>query len=90
MNEDKEGSAVLILENNRDTLIFWAVLVFTCVVGIIELLSEIKKPFNVQQFCIFMIYFVLLFVMGFSIWRVLRVYGENRGLALSGRLGRVL
>jgi predicted RND superfamily exporter protein len=94
MNEDIEESAKLILENNRDTMIFWAVLVFTCVVGIIGLLPEINSIKSltlraiIQQACLFIIYVALLAGMLYSVYRFLKIYGESRELALSGRLGR--
>jgi hypothetical protein len=86
-NRPPEDSAKLIVEHRREMMIFWAVLVLTCVVGIIELLPEIGQPFNVQQGCLFIIYFVLLLGMCFSIWRVFAIYRQIRSLALSGELG---
>ena len=68
---------------------------FTCIVGIIELLPEIKQPsFSVrayvQQGCLSIIYFALLSGVVFSTYRVLGVYRESRKLALSGRLGEII
>lgn len=93
--EDYE-SAKLTLENNRVTLIFWAVLVFTCVVAIVGLLPEITSMdslslpstvYDTHLVCVGIIYFGLLGGMVFSMVRVYAIYEENRGLALSGRLG---
>jgi nicotinamide riboside transporter PnuC len=93
VNEDIEDSARLQQEINRDALIFWAVLVFTCVVGIIGLLPQIHSASllsvsGVLQVCLAIIYLGLLIGMLFSIWRVVETYKENRMLALSGRLGK--
>jgi hypothetical protein len=96
MNEDIKEPAKIRAETYRDTLIFWAVLVFTCVVGIIALLPEINIISNlslsaiIQQICLGIIYFALLGVMVFSIWRVLGVYKDGRELALSGSLGKAI
>lgn len=88
MYEDIEESARLILEHNRDTNLFWAVLTFTCTVGIIELLPIINKSFpSWEQICLGIIYFVLLIGIVFSVWRVFEIYRENRELLLSGRIG---
>jgi hypothetical protein len=70
--------------------------VATCVVGIVGLLPEINGISSlsaraiIQQVCLGIIYFILLFGMVFSIWRVLGIYRENRKLARSGRLGTVI
>jgi len=91
--------AKLRVETNREMLVFWAVLFFTCVVGIIELLSEIKvQSFssgltpswtNAQSY-IFLIYFGLLIGMILSVHSAFSRYKESNRLVLDGELGAEL
>jgi hypothetical protein len=90
MNEERKEGYKFIVEHLREMMIFWAVLVLTTVAGIIELLPEIKQPFNVQLCCISAIYFALLGGMCFSTWRVFNIYREIRDIALSGELGSLV
>jgi hypothetical protein len=89
MSQEESGYK-FIVEHLREMMIFWAVLVLTFLLGIIELLPEIKQPFNAYQGWLFIIYFTLLFGMCFSVFRVFSVYREIREYALSGKLGQIL
>lgn len=90
MNEERKEDYKFRVEHLREMMIFWAVLVLTTVVGIIELLPETKPPFSVQLCCISIIYFALLGGMCFSTWRVFDIYREIRNIALLGELGSVV
>jgi hypothetical protein len=90
MNGEPESSAKFMVEHSRDMMIFWAVMVLTCVVGIIGLLSEIRQPGNLKQGCLLGIYVVLFILMGFGIRRTFQTLREIREYALSGSLGRVV
>ena len=88
MQEKIDDSSKLILKSYRDTLLFWGVLIFTCIIGLIELLQHIDPALpTVQHFLFGVIYVGLLFGMGFSIYRALGIYRDIRQLALSGDLG---
>lgn len=91
--------AKLRVESNRDMLIFWAVLFFTCVVGIIELLPEIRELtfplrgislitiFASNQTYVTCIYFGLLSGMVFSIINAFNVYRNSFDLVQKDELG---
>ena len=90
--------AKLAVEFNRDMLVFWALLFFTCVVGIIELLPQIKEQpisniglpgidLRNEQTYISVIYFGLLGGMIFSILNSFRIYRDSKKLVLAGELG---
>jgi hypothetical protein len=89
MSQEENGYK-FIVEHLRDMMIFWAVLVLTFLLGIIELLPEIGQPFNVYQGWLLIIYFVLLLGMCFSTLRVFNVYREIREYALLGKLGQIV
>ena len=89
-------------ETNRDFLIFWAVLFFSCVVAIIELLPQIcRQSFAVQKLSarivmrvlrnkntyLSIIYFGLLFGIALSIYSGFKTYGESAELTFSGEIG---
>ena len=66
----------------REFSIFFAVLFFTCVVGIIELLPEFEKISGVfGRIAISAIYFGLLAGIIFSIDRCFWLYEQNKSLA---------
>ena len=68
-------------ETLRDFSIFFAVLLFTGIVGIIELLSEFDKINGIfVLISISGIYFGLLGVILFSIDKFFMLYKQNRGL----------
>ena len=68
-------------ETLRDFSIFFAVLLFTGIVGIIELLSEFDKINGIfGLISISGIYFGLLGVIIFSIDKFFMLYKQNRGL----------
>jgi hypothetical protein len=90
MNGEPESSAKLMVEHRRDMMIFWAVMVLTCVVGIIGLLSEIKQPGNLKQGCLLGIYVVLFVLMGFGIRRTFQTLREIRSFAKEGSLGTIV
>lgn len=78
----KEFTASLL----RDFSIFFAVLFFTCVVGIVELLPEFEKINGILSWiCISTIYFGLLTGVVFSIQRCFWLYEQNKRFA--GALG---
>ncbi|UCG36745.1 MAG: hypothetical protein JSV64_00225, partial [Candidatus Bathyarchaeota archaeon] len=85
MPEKIDEPSKLILASNRDTLLFWGVLIFTCIIGLIELLQHIDPAIpTVQLFLFGMIYVGFLFGMGFSIYRASEIYRDVRQVALSG------
>jgi hypothetical protein len=86
-NELSKEEAKLVVEHDRDMMIFWAVLVFTCVTGIVGLLSKIEPPFDDQQLCLLIIYLALLAVMSFGIRRTFEIQREIREIAKSEILG---
>jgi len=73
--------AKLTSEYLRDFVIFFAVLFFTCVVGIIELLPELEK---ISGFCtirwitVSILYFALVGLMMFGVWTCFWLYKDNR------------
>lgn len=87
------------VETNREILVFWAILIFTCVVGIIELLPEIDEQkfsdgltislTNAQSY-VFLIYFGLLIGMVVSTHSAFSRYRESNKLVLEGKLGEEL
>lgn len=74
-----DNDAELLPEINRDFLIFWAILFFTCVAGIIELIpsfyiSGSKTP---NQFMLTIIFLGLVIVLLLSISQCLKVLRGN-------------
>ena len=81
-NEDAEFRAELL----REFAIFFAVLFLTCVVGIIELLSEFEKINGLFGWIsISSIYFGLLFGIVYSMDKCFWLYEQNR--MFSGKFG---
>ena len=75
----KEEYSKSIAELLRDFTIFFAVLVFTCIVGIIELLPELEKVSGSFGFIsLTFLYFVLLLGIVFSIIICFRLYDKNK------------
>jgi hypothetical protein len=77
-------------EINRDYLIFWAVLFFTCLVGIIGLLSFIHENLSIEllgKFDVYVIYFVLLAGILLSFSRCVNIMREGKALTENGILG---
>lgn len=84
MKEEKDKKS--IAEILRDFTIFFAVLVFTFTVGIIELLPELEKiSISFGFISLTLLYFILLFGIVFSINMCFRLYNENKEYA--GRYG---
>ena len=93
VNHEKRGTVVekrdkkYTAEVLREFSIFFAVLFFTCVVGIIELLPEFDKiskyPYLLSFGWIFLsiLYFGLLFGIVFCIDRCFWLYDQNKRLA---------
>ncbi len=88
--EKQEQDYRFIVEHHREMMIFWAVLVFTFLVGIIELLPQVEPPLGTYQEILFVVYFALLLGMCFSVLRVFEIYREIRSLALLRHLGTVV
>lgn len=81
-NRDRKPTAELL----RDFAIFFAVIFFTCLVGIIELLPEFDRIRGIWGFtAISSIYFGLLAGVIFSIYVCFWLYEQNR--ALAGKFG---
>jgi hypothetical protein len=65
----------------REFMIFFAVLFFTCVVGIIELLPEfesINGLFTWSWFAVSFLYFGLLLGVDYSVYVCFNLYEENK------------
>ena len=78
----KEENTKTIAELLRDFTIFFAVLFFTCTVGIIELLPELEKIRGIFGFIsLTLLYFILLFGIVFSINKCFELYDENKNFA---------
>ena len=77
--EMSEETAKFVFSTSREFLIFWAVLFFTCLVGIIELLSEVKHPFN-HSCCdcfIFALYLGLVVGMVLSVFQCFQIVNSS-------------
>lgn len=80
MKQEKDGSIAVFY---REILIFFAVLFFTCVVGIIELLpqlEEINGLLSWNWLLISSVYFGLLAGIDYSVKKCFWLYRENRTL----------
>ena len=87
--------AKFLAETYREFIIFYAVLFFTCVVGIIELLPQVEKwtfDFGLR-FWTFDLPLCLLYFLGFllgiiiSIHECFDIYRKSAKLTRSGQLG---
>ncbi len=91
------ATARLIVEGNRDFLVFYVVLFFTCVVGIIELLSEFdnvdrkfSKKGDDEKIALTLLYLFLVAGIFFSISQCWNVYRISYALTYNGKLGNDL
>ena len=80
------------LEGNSSFLTFWAILFFTCVVGVIELLPEVKSLWQTGDSVLFILisglYASLIVGMWLCIYSCVRIIRENVNFILDGRLGK--
>ena len=86
-------TARLIVEGNRDFLVFYIVLLFTCVMGIIELLPELNE-FHCKKtdlkVILTLMYLILVAGILFSTYQCWHVYRISYELTYSGKLGQEL
>jgi len=89
--EEKYGR--FLAETNRDFIIFYAILLFTFVVGIIELLPVFDKkyfsfPFGISLLSL--LYTGMLIGIIFCIWGCFGIYRASANLTRSSSLGNDL
>lgn len=78
LNEEK-GEHIAVFY--REVMIFFAVLFFTCVVGLIELLPQLEKPNGLLSWSWLLmssLYFVLVVGIDYSLGKCFWLYRENR------------
>jgi hypothetical protein len=74
----EKNDLVFRLEALRDLVLFYAVLFFTCVIGIIELLPEIKQDSKKWfQILVGILYFGLVSIFDFCVFRVWGIFLES-------------
>ena len=86
----REGvEAKFEVESNHSFMIYWAVLLFTCVAGTIGL-SQLIKPGLSPSIGVSMtlVYFGLLGGIILSMFRVFSIYRENHEILYEGKLGK--
>jgi hypothetical protein len=77
-------------QNNVNFMLFWAVLFFTCIIGIIELIPSLKvdEIRIVERNCLVLFYIILLGGIEFSVPRIWNLYRENFQITFCGKLGQ--
>ena len=77
------------VSSNENFLIFWSVLTFTCLVGLIELFQLIKND-DARRVKIpnFLLFLILVYGIVLSIDRTWNIIRENYAIMISGLLGR--
>jgi hypothetical protein len=80
-------NAILEIQSNGDFLIFHGTLFIACVVGIIELLPELKKARNWEKILFSLLYFVFVGGISLSFSRACEILRENYGIISSGIIG---
>jgi len=77
-----------LAETNRDFIIFWAVLFFTCIVGLIELLSELNRNAGKWlKLFVATLYFLLVVGIILSMSQCWNIYRVSYALTYNGKLG---
>lgn len=96
VNTQPDVSTLITIEDakfiagiNRDFIIFWAILFFTCVVGIIELLGHIDDFIKnrTHETLIAILYFSLVAGIICSVFQAWNIYRINYALAYQTKLG---
>jgi len=80
-------SAEFEISQNSDLLIYWVILFFTCVVGIVEMFSALRGSNSIQKFLLFLLYLGLLTGAVCSVTRVFDIMRENHEILTKVYLG---
>lgn len=79
--------AILEIESNGNFLIFYGTLFTACIVGVIELLPQLKKARNIKKKLLSILYFIFVGGICLSVSGGYRVLMENYSIISSGILG---
>lgn len=86
MLDEKKEADKFRLQLLRDIMLFYGVLIFTCVLGMIELIPELKPLPSSELPLVTIIYFGLLFGLIYSFSRCWDIYKES--IELTVNLGK--
>jgi len=80
-------SAKFEISQNSDFIIYWVILFFTCVIGIVETFSVLRGSNSIQKFLLFLLYLGLLTGAICSVTRVFDIMRENHEILTKVYLG---